>query len=141
MWPLCDCLCSARESRGWDLVFTTPTLERVPQRIALNARCTATSLGDKMLAAVLGQLTYNETLCCAEGVVAAGKAPFFLGSEMNQICMNLLHDSPSLCVSFSFSYLPLSLPPSHLALSPSLSPFSSAFFSPLTHCFLPFIRK
>ena len=54
---------SARESRGWDLVFTTPTLERVPQRIALNARCTATSLGDKMLAAVLGQFHWDIVLC------------------------------------------------------------------------------
>ena len=46
---------SARESRGWELLYTTPPLERVPQCIALNARVTATSLGDKLLAAVLGK--------------------------------------------------------------------------------------
>lgn len=46
---------SARESKGWELVYTTPPLERVPQYISLNARVTATSiLGDKMLAVVLG---------------------------------------------------------------------------------------
>ncbi len=45
----------ARESRGWELIYTTPPLERVPQCIALNARVTATTtLGDRMLAALLG---------------------------------------------------------------------------------------
>ncbi len=47
-------LCSAH-SRGWELVFTTPPLEKSPQRIALNGRVTATALGDKLLAVVLGK--------------------------------------------------------------------------------------
>ena len=45
---------SAKESKGWELIHTTPPLERRPQCIALNARVTATSLGDKILAVVLG---------------------------------------------------------------------------------------
>ena len=47
-------LCSAH-SRGWELVFTSPPLEKSPQRIALNGRVTATALGDKLLAVVLGK--------------------------------------------------------------------------------------
>ncbi|XP_019849833.1 PREDICTED: SH3KBP1-binding protein 1 isoform X2 [Amphimedon queenslandica] len=50
----CVCVLSARESKGWELIHTTPPLERRPQCIALNARVTATSLGDKILAVVLG---------------------------------------------------------------------------------------
>ena len=46
--------CSAKESKGWELIYTTPPLEKVPSCIALNARVTAASLGDKMLAVVLG---------------------------------------------------------------------------------------
>ena len=55
---ICNIICvsyRARESRGWELIYTTPPLERVPQCIALNARVTATAtLGDRMLAALLG---------------------------------------------------------------------------------------
>jgi hypothetical protein len=50
----CVCILCAKESKGWELIYTTPPLERVPSCIALNARVTAASLGDKMLAVVLG---------------------------------------------------------------------------------------
>ena len=48
-------LLSVRESLGWEVVFTTPPLQRVPQRIALNARPTSAALGGPVLAAVLGR--------------------------------------------------------------------------------------
>ena len=50
----CVCVLAVKESRGWEVVFTTPTLERVPQRIALNARI-AGSQGGPILAAVVGE--------------------------------------------------------------------------------------
>ena len=43
-------LCRVKESRGWELVFTTPYLERPPQKIAVNAKVIGNGLGDKMLA-------------------------------------------------------------------------------------------
>ena len=50
---------SVRESRGWDVLFTTPLLERVPQRIALNTTVSTRAAGGAgntgpVLAAVLG---------------------------------------------------------------------------------------
>ena len=39
-----------KESRGWELVFTTPYLERPPQKIAVNAKVIDNGLEDKMLA-------------------------------------------------------------------------------------------
>ena len=48
------CVLTVKESRGWEVAFTTPTLERVPQRIALNARI-AGSQGGPILAAVVGE--------------------------------------------------------------------------------------
>ena len=50
---------SVRESRGWDVLFTTPPLERVPQRIALNTTVSMRAAGaggstGPILAAVLG---------------------------------------------------------------------------------------
>ena len=39
-----------KESRGWELVFTTPLLERPPHKIAVNAKVIGNVLGDKMLA-------------------------------------------------------------------------------------------
>jgi len=39
-----------KESRGWELVFTTPHLDRPPQKIAVNAKVIGNGLGDKMLA-------------------------------------------------------------------------------------------
>jgi hypothetical protein len=50
---------SVRESRGWDVLFTTPPLERVPQRIALNTTVSMRAAGaagstGPILAAALG---------------------------------------------------------------------------------------
>ena len=46
---------SGREARGWDLVYTSPVLERAPQHVALRTKVGGGShLGDKLLAAVLG---------------------------------------------------------------------------------------
>ena len=57
---VCDSLCSllslsVRESRGWELMFTTPPLERVPHRIALNVRSVAGASGGPTLAVVVGR--------------------------------------------------------------------------------------
>ena len=46
---------SVRESRGWELMFTTPPLERVPHRIALNVRSVAGASGGPTLAVVIGK--------------------------------------------------------------------------------------
>ena len=54
---LSSCLCSVRESRGWELVFTSPPLEKPPQRIALSSRVVGHGvLGGPLLAAVLGKI-------------------------------------------------------------------------------------
>ena len=50
----CVCVLSAKECRGWDLVFTSPPLERVPQRIALTTRPVGGASGAPILAVVLG---------------------------------------------------------------------------------------
>ena len=47
-------LCRVKESRGWELVFTTPYLETPPQKIAVNAKAIGNGLGDKMLAYSIG---------------------------------------------------------------------------------------
>lgn len=53
----CICVLSVRESRGWEMVFTTPPLERVPQRVALNTRSVGGGGGGgPRLAAVLGNV-------------------------------------------------------------------------------------
>lgn len=44
-----------KESRGWELVFTTPYLDRPPQKIAVNAKVIGNGLGDKMLAYSTGK--------------------------------------------------------------------------------------
>lgn len=51
------CIHRVRESRGWDVIYTTPPLERVPQRIALNTRMVGGAHGGPIVAAVLGKLT------------------------------------------------------------------------------------
>ena len=45
-----------KESRGWELVFTSPHLDRPPNKIAINAKVISNSLGDKMLAYSIGEL-------------------------------------------------------------------------------------
>ncbi len=50
--------CSVRESRGWEMTFITPPLERVPQRIALSTRNVGGTGGGPVLAVVLGMLTW-----------------------------------------------------------------------------------
>jgi len=45
-----------KESRGWELVFTSPHLDRRPSKIAINAKVISNSLGDKMLAYSIGEL-------------------------------------------------------------------------------------
>ena len=63
----CVCVCvtalllmlyRVKESRGWRLVFTTPYLERPPQKIAINAKVIGNGLGDKMLAYSTGMYVH-----------------------------------------------------------------------------------
>ena len=50
--------CRVKESRGWELVFTTPYLDKPPQKIAVNAKVIGNGLGDKMLAYSTGMCIY-----------------------------------------------------------------------------------
>jgi hypothetical protein len=51
----CICVLGVRESRGWEAVFTSPPLEKPPQRIALSSRVVGHGVpGGPLLAAVLG---------------------------------------------------------------------------------------
>ena len=50
--------CRVKESRGWELVFTTPYLDKPPQKIAVNAKVIGNGLGDKMLAYPTGIYIY-----------------------------------------------------------------------------------
>lgn len=43
-----------KDSTGWDRIFTTPYLEQCVERVALNSKVTAGSLGDRMLAVSSG---------------------------------------------------------------------------------------
>ncbi len=52
-------LSSVRESRGWEMTFSTPPLERVPHRIALNTRNVGGAGGGPVLAVVLGTLPWH----------------------------------------------------------------------------------
>ena len=53
--PPSSSLNSVRESRGWEAVFTSPPLEKPPQRIALSSRVVGHGVpGGPLLAAVLG---------------------------------------------------------------------------------------
>ena len=62
---------SVRESRGWELMFTTPPLERVPHRIALNVRSVAGASGGPTLAVVVGR--YGEVgVILGRGTVIVG---------------------------------------------------------------------
>ena len=51
--------CRVKESRGWELMFTTPYLDRPPQKIAVNAKVIGNGLGDKMLAYSTGMYIYS----------------------------------------------------------------------------------
>ena len=54
-------MCSVRESRGWEVVFTSPPLEKPPQRIALSSRVVGHGVpGGPLLAAVLGKHQLEE---------------------------------------------------------------------------------
>ncbi len=44
-----------RESRGWEVIFSTPLLDKPPQRISLNTRSAGASAGEPILAAVVGK--------------------------------------------------------------------------------------
>ena len=60
-FPLCPSMCSVRESRGWEVVFTSPPLEKPPQRIALSSRVVGHGVpGGPLLAAVLGKHQLEE---------------------------------------------------------------------------------
>jgi len=39
---------------GWELIFSTPYLKNCVEKMALNAKVTSSSLGDKMLAVSAG---------------------------------------------------------------------------------------
>ena len=44
----------SKDSVGWELIFSTPYLQNHVERMALNAKVTSSSLGDKMLAVSSG---------------------------------------------------------------------------------------
>ena len=44
-----------RESRGWEVIFSTPLLDKPPQRISLNTRSAGGTAGEPILAAVVGK--------------------------------------------------------------------------------------
>ena len=51
--------CRVKESCGWELMFTTPYLDRPPQKIAVNAKVIGNGLGDKTLAYSTGMYIYS----------------------------------------------------------------------------------
>ena len=46
--------CRSKDSVGWELIFSTPYLKNCVENMALNAKVTSSSLGDKMLAVSAG---------------------------------------------------------------------------------------
>ena len=46
--------CRSKDSVGWELIFSTPYLKHCVEKMALNAKVTSSSLGDKMLAVSAG---------------------------------------------------------------------------------------
>lgn len=44
-----------RESRGWEVIFSTPLLDKAPQRVSLNTRSASGVSGEPILAAVVGK--------------------------------------------------------------------------------------
>ena len=51
--PLFLCFRS-KDSVGWELIFSTPYLHNTVERMALNAKVSSSSFGDKMLAVSSG---------------------------------------------------------------------------------------
>ena len=45
----------SKDSVGWELIFSTPYLENCVEKMALNAKVSSSSLGDKMLAVSSGE--------------------------------------------------------------------------------------
>lgn len=45
----------SKDSVGWELIFSTPYLENCVEKMALNAKVSSSSLGDKMLAVSSGK--------------------------------------------------------------------------------------
>ena len=39
--------CRVKESRGWELMFTTPCLDKPPQKIAVNSKVIGNGLGER----------------------------------------------------------------------------------------------
>lgn len=52
-WPFVSF--RSKDSVGWELIFSTPYLENCVEKMALNAKVTSSSLGDKMLAVSSGK--------------------------------------------------------------------------------------
>ena len=48
-------ICRVRESRGWEVIFSTPLLDKPPQRVSLNTRSTGGVAREPILAAVIGE--------------------------------------------------------------------------------------
>ena len=48
-------LLRVRESRGWEVIFSTPLLDKAPQRVSLNTRSAGGVAGEPILAAVVGE--------------------------------------------------------------------------------------
>ena len=53
------CVFRSKDSVGWELIFSTPYLEHCVEKMALNAKVSSSSLGDKMLAVSSGELLYQ----------------------------------------------------------------------------------
>jgi len=53
---MADCFFRSKDSVGWELIFFTPYLENCVEKMALNAKVTSSSLGDRMLAVSSGWL-------------------------------------------------------------------------------------
>jgi hypothetical protein len=78
-----------REGRGWDLVYTSPLLDRAPQHVSLRTKVGGGShLGDKLLAAVLGTEVRVWTCSPTQRELTTFEAKFqvdhmfFIGSQL-----------------------------------------------------------
>ena len=83
--------CRVKESRGWELMFTTPYLDKPPQKIAVNAKVISNGLGDKMLAYSTGRCIYCTVSECSIRVYTFLCIPlhFYGQSDFHKIYFNI----------------------------------------------------
>ena len=69
---------------GWELIFSTPYLKNCVEKMALNAKVTSSSLGDKMLAVSAGMfyLHFHSLLACARLSVSVDEQKKRASSEI-----------------------------------------------------------